>query len=127
MTEVLSVHGLSKSFSSHTVLSEISFSIECGEVFGILGPNGAGKTTLLRIIMDIIRVDEGKVKMFNRIMDERMKDRVGYLPEERGLYKGLTVIDSLVYFATLKGMNAPDARKSAMAWLERIHMAPPLQ
>lgn len=120
---MLSVSQVSKTFGPQRVLDSVSFSIEKGEIFGVLGPNGAGKTTLLRIIMDIIRADDGSVLMFGGQPDERMKSRVGYLPEERGLYKNLTVIESLVYFARLKGMSRNGARESSMRWLGRIGMA----
>jgi len=120
---VLSVSGVLKSFDSKEVLSGVSFSIEKGEIFGILGPNGAGKTTLLRIIMDIIRADGGSVELLGKRLDEGMKSRVGYLPEERGLYKGMTVIENLTYFASLKGMGKREAKESSMRWLEKTGMA----
>ena len=119
---VLSVSGVLKSFDSKEVLSGVSFSIEKGEIFGILGPNGAGKTTLLRIIMDIIRADGGSVELLGKRLDEGMKSRVGYLPEERGLYKGMTVIENLTYFASLKGMGKREAKESSMRWLKKIGM-----
>ncbi len=122
VVQLLSVSGIYKAFDSQIVLSGVSFSIDDGEVFGILGPNGAGKTTLLRIIMDIIKADKGEVNLFNKRLDEELKRQIGYLPEERGLYRGLKVIDSLVYFGTLKGMSKEDARKSALKWLKKIGM-----
>jgi ABC-type polysaccharide/polyol phosphate transport system ATPase subunit len=81
---VLDVAHLTKSFGTETILDDLSFHIESGEIFGLLGPNGAGKTTMIRIILDIIKSDQGSVKMFGKVFDEDFKERIGYLPEERG-------------------------------------------
>lgn len=78
---------VSKSFSEKNVIDEISFSVRQGEIFGLLGPNGAGKTTLIRLLLDIIKPDCGKISVFGAPLNFAAKDRIGYLPEERGLYK----------------------------------------
>lgn len=120
---ILSVFKVSKSFDSRPVLSDVSLSINKGEVFGLLGPNGAGKTTLIRIILDIIKADSGSAELLGKPVDDSAKGRVGYLPEERGLYKGIRVIDSLIYFGELKGMDTNTARESASKWLDKIGMS----
>ncbi len=93
----------------------VSFEVRGGEIFGLLGPNGAGKTTLIRILMDILRPDAGRVLIDGRPSWDADKDRVGYLPEERGLYRKQRVADVLVYFGRLKGMSAASAREAARA------------
>jgi ABC-2 type transport system ATP-binding protein len=98
----------------------VSFEVRPGEVFGLLGPNGAGKTTLLRILMDVLRPSAGAVRLFGEPLRRHRLDRVGYLPEERGLYRKRRVIDVLVYFGTLKGLDRVEARERARRWLERV-------
>lgn len=115
---VLDVTHLTKSFGIKTILDDISFHIESGEIFGLLGPNGAGKTTMIRIILDIIKSDHGSVKMFGKVFDEDFKERIGYLPEERGLYQKITVFECLKYFANLKNVKKPDDRIDF--WLEEV-------
>jgi ABC-2 type transport system ATP-binding protein len=115
---VLDVTHLTKSFGTETILDDLSFHIESGEIFGLLGPNGAGKTTMIRIILDIIKSDHGSVKMFGKVFDERFKERIGYLPEERGLYQKITVFECLKYFANLKNVKKPDDRIDF--WLEKV-------
>ncbi len=99
----LEVKGLNKKFRGNVALEDVSFSVEAGEVFGLLGPNGAGKTTMIRIILDILRQDSGTVSVMGRKLSEEVKDSIGYLPEEGSLYRDSTVMESLVYFSSLKG------------------------
>nr|QNO42385.1 vitamin B12 import ATP-binding protein BtuD [Methanosarcinales archaeon ANME-2c ERB4] len=115
---VLDVAHLTKSFGTKTILDDLSFHIESGEIFGLLGPNGAGKTTIIRIILDILKSDHGSVKMFGKVFDEAFKERIGYLPEERGLYQKITVFECLKYFANLKSVKKPDDRIDF--WLEKV-------
>ena len=115
---VLDVTHLTKSFGTKTILDDLSFHIESGEIFGLLGPNGAGKTTMIRIILDIIKSDTGYVKMFGKLFNEAFKERIGYLPEERGLYQKITVFECLKYFANLKNVKKPD--DPIDFWLERV-------
>ena len=113
---------ISKSFNSTKVVDSISFNVKPGEIFGLIGPNGAGKTTTIRMMMDIIKPDSGEIFILGERLSEITKDRIGYLPEERGLYKKLTVIDSLVYLASLKGITSHTARSRAEELLKRIDM-----
>ena len=115
---VLDVVHLTKSFGTKIILDDLSFHIGSGEVFGLLGPNGAGKTTMIRIILDIIKSDSGSVTMFGKVFDEDFKERVGYLPEERGLYQKITVFECLKYFANLKNVKEPEDRIDF--WLGRV-------
>lgn len=115
---VLSVDGIRKRFGDFEAVRGVSFDVRAGEVFGFLGPNGAGKTTSLRMIMNITRPDAGRVSfMGGAELDRRL---VGYLPEERGLFDDAALLDTLVYFGTLRGMSRPDARAEAKRWLERF-------
>jgi ABC-2 type transport system ATP-binding protein len=121
-TYAVSIKGAYKSFDDRVVVSNISLDVRKGEIFGLLGPNGAGKTTLIRMIMDIIRPDEGTVEVFGHRVTEKDKDRIGYLPEERGLYTRQKVLSLLEYFARLKGVDNSQANRNAIAWLERLEM-----
>jgi len=123
MEIILDVKGLTKSFGNKKAVDNISLSVTRGEVMGLLGPNGAGKTTAIRMIMGIMKPDAGEIS-FNfgdgpRPID---KSRIGYLPEERGLYDDARVIENLIYLAGLKGMPAGEARREAIQWLERLDL-----
>ncbi len=109
---------LTKSFDAKIVLNDLSFDLEKGEIFGLLGPNGAGKTTMIRIILDIIRADHGEIKIFGEEFDESLKERIGYLPEERGLYQKITVLECLRYFAELK--NVKKSEDKIDFWLDKV-------
>ena len=122
--DTVTVYGISKSFNSTPVVDNISFNVRAGEIFGLIGPNGAGKTTTIRMIMDIIKPDSGYINILGERLNELAKNRIGYLPEERGLYRKLTVMDSLVYLASLKGINRHQARRRAEELLKRIDMLP---
>ncbi|ODS38347.1 MAG: hypothetical protein A7316_08250 [Candidatus Altiarchaeales archaeon WOR_SM1_86-2] len=102
---ILEVNSVSKSYGRKVVLDDISFSVPGGEIFGLLGPNGAGKTTAIRIIMDIISADGGNVRIFGEDFNDSLTDRIGYLPEDRGLYRKRKVLSTLSYFGQLKGMD----------------------
>jgi len=119
---VLSFDHLSKRYGQIPALSDISFDVPSGEIFGLLGPNGAGKSTLIRILMDIIRADSGEIRVFGEPRRRDHLDRLGYLPEERGLYTKQTVIDVMTYFACLKGLDRADARRRALEWLGRLDL-----
>jgi ABC-2 type transport system ATP-binding protein len=121
---VVRVTSLSKSYGTFAAVSDVSFEVARGEVFALLGPNGAGKTTLIRMLMDITRPDHGTVEVFGQKVDGSIKARVGYLPEERGLYKRAQIGDLLEYYARLKGRTALDARALASALLTRLELAP---
>src|SRR3954469_19942434 len=119
---VLSFDHLSKRYGQIPALSDISFDVPSGEIFGLLGPNGAGKSTLIRILMDIIRADSGEIRVFGEPRRRDHLDRLGYLPEERGLYTKLPVIDVMTYFGALKGLARAEARRRALAWLEKVEL-----
>ncbi len=117
----LTVQGLSKAFGSVRALNNVSFSAVSGRPLGLLGRNGAGKTTCMRIIMNIFDADEGCVLLDGKPLSAS-RIRLGYLPEERGLYRNMRVGEQLVYFAGLRGMNRTDARRSVDRWLDRLDM-----
>ena len=111
-----------KAFADKVAVDDLSFSVDQGEMFGLIGPNGAGKTTTIRMMMDIIKPDSGEVTIIGEKLSEATKNRVGYMPEERGLYKKLGVLESIVYLASLKGMDRHLAREKADDLLERTGM-----
>ncbi|AKB56303.1 ABC transporter ATP-binding protein [Methanosarcina sp. A14] len=113
---------VSKSFSEKTILEDISFSVKQGEIFGLLGPNGAGKTTLIRLLLDIIRPDSGEILVFGDFLSPAAKNRIGYLPEERGLYKKTRLLDMLVYLAQLKGVPEKQAHLNAESLLKSLEL-----
>jgi ABC-2 type transport system ATP-binding protein len=113
---------LHKSFASVVAVNQLSLQIERGAIFGLLGPNGAGKTTTIRMLMDIIKPDSGEARVLGRRPGEA-RTRVGYLPEERGLYRGLRVHECLTYFGQLKGMPRAEAARRATMLLERVELA----
>jgi ABC-2 type transport system ATP-binding protein len=116
------VTNLAKSFGDVQAVKDVSFAIDPGEIFGLLGPNGAGKTTTIRMMLDIFRPDAGSVAVFGGPLDLLKKRRIGYLPEERGLYKDLKLEPTLVYLATLKGLDERTARERLDQWLERFDL-----
>jgi ABC-2 type transport system ATP-binding protein len=122
MMIVLAFENIVKSYGSTMALRGVSFDVPAGEIFGLLGPNGAGKSTLIRILMDIIRADSGQVRVFGEPRRREHLDRLGYLPEERGLYTRLTVTDVMTYFGALKGLTRSEARRRSAEWLERVEL-----
>ncbi len=114
------VAAVSKSFGGRQVVKDVSFSVQAGEVLGLVGSNGAGKTTTIRMMLDIVRPDSGSVRLFGLPSSDAAKSRIGYLPEDRGLYRSLSVWDTLVYLASLKGVPPPEASRRAAALLERV-------
>jgi ABC-2 type transport system ATP-binding protein len=116
------INHIFKSFSDQAVVDDLSFSIARGEMFGLIGPNGAGKTTTIRMMMDIIKPDSGEVTILGEKLSEATKNSLGYLPEERGLYKKLSVLESIVYFASLKGMDKHSAAEKAEELLNQTGM-----
>ncbi|MGI8542975.1 MAG: ABC transporter ATP-binding protein, partial [Aridibacter sp.] len=119
----LQVENVSKYFGEFTAVEDLSFEIRAGRVFGFLGPNGAGKTTTIRMIVGITIPDEGKVELFGKKITPEIRDRIGYLPEERGLYRKMKVHDQLRYFAALKGVPGKEADKRIDFWLERMKLS----
>lgn len=122
---VLQVKLLNKSFKNIKAVDDISFSLEEGDIFAFLGPNGAGKTTTLRILLDIIKADSGSIRWGLNGKEGLLPpaDQIGYLPEERGLYLDVPIIRSLVYLASIRGMEPSQAKRTAMEWLEKLGLA----
>src|SRR5262245_5077115 len=120
--DAIVVAGVSKSFGSTTAVDNVSFTVGKGEVFGLVGPNGAGKTTLIRMIMNIFRPDEGGIRVFGKALDADDKDRIGYLPEDRGVYTKQKARFVLEYFAQLKGLSRAEARSNTERWLKKLDL-----
>jgi len=120
-TPILVLDRVTKRFAGHTAVDGLSLSVSPGAIYGLLGPNGAGKTTTIRMIMDIIEPDEGTVRLFGERGGGRAHSaRIGYLPEERGLYRRMRVLDVIVFLAEMKGVERRAARAKATRWLERL-------
>ena len=118
--DALIIRSVSKRYSNHTALDQVSITIPEQTIYGLLGPNGAGKTTLIRIINQIINSDEGEVLIFGEKLSSRHIEIIGYLPEERGLYKKMKVGDQLLYLAQLKGLSRHDALIKIKEWLDKF-------
>jgi len=124
MSDPVVVDRVTKRFAGHTAVDTLSLSVPSGIIYGLLGPNGAGKTTTIRMIMDIYEPDEGVVRLFNDVAGGRTHSaRIGYLPEERGLYPKMRVLDVLVFLAETKGVARRAARARALEWLDRLGLA----
>ena len=119
----LRVSHVTKRFGEFTAVEDLSFDVRSGRVFGFLGPNGAGKTTTIRMIVGITAPDEGTISPFGEPISSEVQNRIGYLPEERGRYKKMKVVDQLKYFAELKGVSGAGADKKIDFWLERMGLA----
>ncbi len=117
------VSEVAKSFGNTQAVAGVSFAVERGEILGLLGPNGAGKTTTIRMVLDIFKPDRGTISVFGGPMTEEKKDRIGYMPEERGLYQDLSVERCLVYLGTLKGLSTAEARQRVGAYLKQFDLA----
>ena len=120
----VTVEGVWKRFGSVDVVRDLSFEIRPAELLGFLGPNGAGKTTTMRMILDIIRPDRGAIVVFGAPPSVAASPRIGYLPEERGLYRDMPVLDTLTYFGALKGLSSGEARRRAARLLEEVGLGP---
>jgi ABC-2 type transport system ATP-binding protein len=124
ITPAVEVIKAAKSYGDKLVVDSVSFALKQGEVLGLIGPNGAGKTTTIRMMMDIIKPDSGQINILGQGLNEATKNSIGYLPEERGLYKKTTVLQSILYLASLKGVPGPLAESRAEELLERVGMLP---
>jgi len=124
MVNVVEIKHITKAYADKVAVDDLSFSIAQGEIFGLIGPNGAGKTTTIKMMMDIMKPDSGEVEILGKKLSEATKDKLGYMPEERGLYKKQRVLDTIIYFATLKGMNPHLAAERANQLLEKTGMLP---
>jgi ABC-2 type transport system ATP-binding protein len=122
MKPTVSIKNISKSFGSVKAVTDVSFDVYPGEIFGLLGPNGAGKTTSIRMMLDIFRPERGQIAILGGGITETKKNQIGYLPEERGLYKDLKLDQTLVFLATLKGMTEKEAKNQLEGWLNRFDL-----
>ena len=120
--DAVRINNLSKRYGQVLAVDSLSFEVRQGEIFGLLGPNGAGKTTTIRMMMDIIKPDSGSIEVMGQPPSVRMMERIGYMPEERGLYPDLTLLECLVYLAELKGMPRAKARARALKLLRRVEL-----
>ncbi len=121
--ELLITNNISKAYTAHQALTDVSISIPEQTIFGLLGPNGAGKTTLIRIITQIITQDQGEVIFNGQPMTLKLTEQIGYLPEERGLYKKMKVGEQLLYLARLKGLNKSDAVAKIKGWFKKLDIS----
>jgi ABC-2 type transport system ATP-binding protein len=121
-TTTVLVDKVTKSFGEFTAVNEMSLAVRAGRIFGLLGPNGAGKTTTIRMIVNITAPDSGRIEIFGRQITPELQDRIGYLPEERGLYKKMKVGDQLKFFAELKNIKGKEADRRVDHWLERLKL-----
>lgn len=121
--ETLRVENVTKRFGDFTAVDDLSFAVRPGRVFGFIGPNGAGKTTTIRMIVGITAPDTGNVRLFGEPVSASVQDKIGYLPEERGLYKKMKIVDQLRYFAALKDVPRETADKRIDQWLGRMDLA----
>jgi ABC-2 type transport system ATP-binding protein len=123
MADILNIHQVSKRYSNHIALKNISINVPEKSVFGLLGPNGAGKTSLIRIINQITGPDSGEVYFKGEKLNPKHVEQIGYLPEERGLYKKMTVGDQVLYLAQLKGLSKTEAKRRLKYWFEKFDMS----
>jgi ABC-2 type transport system ATP-binding protein len=119
----LRLSGVTKAFAGHTAVADLSLAIPRGSVFGLLGPNGAGKTMTLRMVMNILGPDGGTIEILDRASDHASRDRIGYMPEERGLYPRMVLEEELVFMAEIKGTSRALAAERLGPWLERLGLA----
>ena len=120
---VVELAAVTKAYENKLAVNKLSLSIDAGQMFGLLGPNGAGKTRSIRMMMGITIPDSGRVSLFDKPFDRKSLEQLGYLPEERGLYKKMKVLDQLVFFGQLHGLGPDEARKRAQSWAERMEIA----
>lgn len=120
---VVELAGVTKAYENKVAVDNLSLTIDAGQMFGLLGPNGAGKTSSIRMMMGITIPDSGRVNLFEKPFNRESLDRVGYLPEERGLYRKMKVLDQLIFFGRLHGVATEDARKRGTEWAKRMEIA----
>jgi ABC-2 type transport system ATP-binding protein len=120
---VVELAGVTKAYEDKVAVNNLSLQIDAGQMFGLLGPNGAGKTSSIRMMMGITIPDTGRISLFGKPFERKSLERVGYLPEERGLYKKMKVLEQLVFFGQLHGLSAEEARKRSTDWAKRMEIA----
>jgi ABC-2 type transport system ATP-binding protein len=119
---LLELKEITKTYDGVTAVDSLSLIVEPGGIYGLLGPNGAGKTTTIRMIMGIIHPDEGEIRIFDKPFDEKVKEKIGYLPEERGLYRKMKVLDHLVFLGEIKGVPRKVAAERALKWIKQVEL-----
>jgi ABC-2 type transport system ATP-binding protein len=124
MSSAIALSGVVKRFGKFTAVDRLDLEIPQGVTFGLLGPNGAGKTTTIRMVMNITRPDEGTIRVLGQEMNESLQERIGYLPEERGLYRKMRVIDQLLFFGEIKGVAKDTAMKRLSPWIDSMDLRP---
>jgi ABC-2 type transport system ATP-binding protein len=127
MSAAISLAGVTKKFGKFTAVDHLDLEIPAGVTFGLLGPNGAGKTTSIRMVMNITKPDEGTIRVLGEPSSEKLQERIGYLPEERGLYRKMKVVDQLLFFASIKGVKSDVAMKRLGPWIDSMDLRPWLQ
>jgi len=123
MPSVIQLTHVTKRFEDHVAVRDLSFEVPEGGIFGLLGPNGAGKSTSIRMMMNIITPDEGRITVLGQKASRDLSRRIGFLPEERGLYKKMKVLEHLIFFGEIKGLSRHDARTRSVDWLGRLGLA----
>jgi ABC-2 type transport system ATP-binding protein len=121
--KALVLKGIRKAFAGHVAVADLSLEVPRNSIFGLLGPNGAGKTTTLRMVMNILGTDAGTIEILGKPADHASRDRIGYMPEERGLYPRMVLEEQLLFMAAIKGVPAKQARERIGPWLERLSLA----
>jgi ABC-2 type transport system ATP-binding protein len=124
MTPAIELENVSKVFGKFPAVDALSFTVPRGVIFGLLGPNGAGKTTTIRMIMNITAADSGQIRILGSPMTREMQDRIGYLPEERGLYRKMKVLDHLFFLAAIKDVSRENARRRIEEWSDKLELRP---
>ena len=119
---MLKAEHLRKQFSTVLAVDDVSLEVKRGTIFGLIGPNGAGKSTTIRMLLNIIKPDSGSITYDGMPFSDAMRNRIGYLPEERGLYRKNGLLDTIVYFTSLRGIPAEEAKRKGMEWLERFNL-----
>jgi ABC-2 type transport system ATP-binding protein len=118
----LTLSGVTKRYDDFTAVDDLSLAVRAGRIFGIIGPNGAGKTTTIRMIVNITAPDDGRIELFGEKMNTALQDRIGYLPEERGLYKKMKIVEQLRFFGELKNIKGKRVEEAIDRWLERVQL-----
>lgn len=121
-TPLVELEGVTKRFGDNIAVDNLSYTVKPGEIFGLLGHNGAGKTTTIRMILNLIKPDGGRISVMGKPVSQEVKDSIGYLPEERGLYKKMKVRDLLVFFGEINGLSKSHAKQETDAWLKRLEL-----
>src|SRR5262249_34387890 len=123
MADAVELLGVRKTYDHFVAVERLSLNIRAGSVYGLLGPNGAGKTSTIRMMIGITMPDEGEVRLFGARFHREQLNRIGYLPEERGLYKKMKVMDHLIFLGRLRDLSEHEARRRALEWCERLQIA----